>query len=316
MTLRSTRVSAGAVVVGILWVLAAACSDGQTPTVPDQPHSGPLPELLRVPIVVHVVHNGEPIGAGPNLSDARIHAQLRILNEDFRRQPGTPGFNDDPVSGDARIEFVLAATDPSGAETSGIERIDASQIANPVPENPLFEHFAHYSYWPPDQYVNVWTIPLPDAAQDIVLGFATGPQTDLPGAELLLDGEPVQPEGILVNAVHFGPGSIESPHNQGRTLTHEMGHYLGLLHLWGNQVCSENDFVEDTPPVMSPITSCAPRPGCSGAPTQSANYMTFAGDACMNLFTAGQVERMRHVLQTSPLRRGLTTSVGLVGHLR
>lgn len=311
MKLRFTRGPLGAVVVGTLWVLAAACSDAESPTGPNQPPADPLPEVLRLPVVVHVVHHGEPVGTGANLSDARIQAQIRILNEDFRREPGTPGFNDDPVGGDARIDFVLATTDPSGAATPGIVRIDASRVVNPVPPDHLFEHFAYYSYWAPDQYVNVWTMPLPEAARDIVLGFATGPETDLPGADLLVDGEPVQPEGILVNAVHFGSSSMASPHNQGRTLTHEMGHYLGLLHLWGNQVCGEDDFVEDTPPVVSPITSCALRSGCSGVPTQSANYMTYAGDGCMNVFTVGQIERMRHVLQTSPLRKELTMSPAL-----
>ncbi len=295
-------------------MLAAACSGSDQPTGPiDDVPGDSLPVVYTLPVVVHVVHNGEPVGAGTNLSDERIAAQIRILNEDFRRKPGTPGFNDDPVGADARIEFVLASRAPGGAPTSGVRRIDASATANPVPQNDLFPYYAHYGYWDPARYVNVWTMPLPETAQNIVLGFATGPQTHLPGSDLLLDGEPIQPEGILVNAAHFGPSSIPSPFNRGRTLTHEMGHYLGLLHLWGGRDCADNDFVADTPPVMSPIISCVPRVGCSGLPTQTANYMTFADDGCMNLFTEGQVERMREVIETSPRRMGLPTSPGLGG---
>lgn len=285
-----------------LAVLTVACSGGDSPTEPVEPPTDTLPEVLVLPVVVHVVHHGEPVGVDANLSDERIAAQIRILNEDFRRAPGTPGFNTHPSGGDARIEFVLADEAPDGSPTTGIRRVDASAIDNPVPGNDLFRHYAHYGYWDPERFVNVWTMPLPEDARDVVLGFATGPETDLPGAELLLDGEPVQPEGILVNAAHFGPSDVASPFGGGRTLTHEMGHYLGLLHLWGGGDCTDNDFVDDTPPVASAILACAPRPGCGGEPTQSRNYMTFVEDGCMNLFTEGQIARMRHVLETSPRR--------------
>ncbi len=286
-----------------------SCSASDSPLGSDEAST----PVLRIPVVVHIVHNGEPVGSGANLSDQRVADQIRVLNEDYRRKTGTPGFNSDPAGADARMEFVLAVRDPDGAPTSGIRRVDASTTENPFPGHDVFAHYGHYGFWDPERYVNVWTMPLPPSAESIVLGFTTGPDSDLPGMEFLIGAEPGKPEGILVNAAHFGPSELLSPFNRGRTLTHEMGHYFGLLHLWGGGDCRGDDFVGDTPPVATPVTTCAPLEGCSGEPTQSHNYMTFAPDSCMNLFTEGQVERMRYVLRRSPRRRSLPTSPALPG---
>lgn len=285
--------------VGIL-----ACSDAPTDPGVDLP-------LVTLPLVVHVVHNGEAVGSGTNLSDARIGAQIRILNEDYRRRPGTPGFNSHPDGADSRIEFALATVDPAGTPTSGINRVDASALDNPVPPDEGADFYAWYGYWDPERYVNVWVMPRPESEQDVVIGFATGPESDLPGLDF--EWDPDRPEGIFINAAHFGPSTLDSRFNRGRTLTHEMGHYLGLLHPWGDGVCEENDFVADTPPAARPILGCPPQIGCAGEPTQPENFMTFTPDSCRNLFTRGQVERMRYVLQNSPRRNGLPTSPALGG---
>ncbi len=203
--------------------LLAACAPSDAPTGPPQDDAPTEPPVRQIPVVVHVLHAGEPEGAGTNLSGKRIRAQIRILNEDFRRRPGTPGFNTDPTGGDARLEFRLAERAPDRTAPSGVVRVDVTGRGNPHPANDFFRHSAHYGYWPPSEYVNIWVIPLPDPATDVVLGFATGPQTDLPGTDLLAPGEPIQPEGIVVNAAHRGP-SPSLIHGQGRTLAHEMGH--------------------------------------------------------------------------------------------
>jgi hypothetical protein len=218
----------------------ASCNDGDI-TPPD---GGTNPEVVVVPVVVHVVHQGEPLGVGTNISDERIHAQIRILNEDYRRKPGTPGYNTHPDGGDARIEFVLASVGPDGR----------------------FE-----------------------------------------------PGEPTQAEGILINAAHFGPSDLSSEHGQGRTLTHEMGHYFGLLHTWGTGECETNDYCADTPAVTQPVLGCpsSPPPGCDGEPVMVENYMNYTFDACMNTFTNDQIERIHYVLENSPRRRELPESPGL-----
>ena len=86
----------------------------------------PIDNLYRIPVVVHVIHQGEKIGEGYNLSEERIIDQIKTLNEDFRRKVGTRGFNNHPNGADTRIEFVLAKSTPNGTPTNGIVRIDSS----------------------------------------------------------------------------------------------------------------------------------------------------------------------------------------------
>lgn len=268
--------------------------------------------IHRIPVVVHVLHKGEPEGQGPNLTTERIERQIEILNEDFRRVPGSPGENDHPDGADARIEFVLARRTPDGAPTNGIHRVDTTQIEITVPPNDLFRHFAAYAYWDHTRYLNVWSLPFGADSIDVFLAQATGPRTDLPGSDLLLAGEPEQPEGVLINHWHLGESTDSAEHGMGRTLTHEIGHYLGLLHLWGAGDCSNNDYCDDTPPVSGPSNDCASdRDDCDGDPAMLNNYMDWTSDACMNMFTRDQVARMRYVLETSPDRIALRNSPAL-----
>lgn len=279
------------------------------------PPTAPDPTVHTIPIVVHVIHHGEPIGSGANLSKARIEGQLRILNDDFRRRAGTRGHNTHPDGGDTKIEFVLARVAPDGSPTDGIVRVDATKAPDPNPSEGLFNYYAQYGYWPPERYVNVWTMPLAEELTNVILGMATGPETDLPGAEFLAPGEPDQAEGILINAAHFGESDLGPPHDLGRTLTHEMGHYLGLLHTWGGGDCERNDYCSDTPPVAEPVLGCpstAPL-GCDGRSVMIANYMNFTSDSCMNIFTLDQIARMHYVLANSPRRKSLLRSAGLGG---
>ena len=299
----------------ILAVIAAACDSGDIsePTPRPAPKPDPAPEIYVIPVVVHVVHLGEPVGVGHNLSTARIQRQIAALNDDYRRKEGTRGFNQHPDGGDARIEFVLARSAPDGSPTNGIVRIDAKAVDNPTSPNALFDYYAHYSYWAPEHYLNIWTLPLPESTVDVFLGKATGPDTDLPGADNLLRGEPFQAEGVLINSAHFGESDIDSDYNLGRTLTHEIGHYLGLLHPWGAGDCEQNDFCEDTPPVSAPVAGCPTNLplACNGQPVMVQNYMNYSFDRCMNTFTNDQIARMHHVLKQSQMRSTLLTSPGL-----
>lgn len=284
---------------------------GDEVTPPDEREPG----VYRLPVVFHVLHHGEPVGTGSNLSEGRILGQIRVLNEDFRRKPGTRGHNMHPRGADARIEFVLATVAPDGSPTRGIRRVNVAVTPNPVPPNQQFDHHAHYGYWDPERYINVWTMPLPEESRDIVLGMATGPETDLPGAHLLVPGEPSQAEGILINVWHLGETGVGSDYNLGRTLTHEMGHYLGLLHPWGGGDCDANDYVADTPPVSQPVTGCPTVPpiGCAGEPVMTENFMNYTTDTCMSVFTIDQIGRMHHVLSTSPRRSSLARSPAVPG---
>ena len=254
------------------------------PVVPE-----PGTDLVQLPLVVHVVHNGEHLGSGTNLSNERIKRQIEILNEDFRRKKGTRGYNEHPDGADTKIEFVLATMTPESEQFDGINRIDASTVqVEDLGYNQ--NHYAQYAYWPPDKYINIWTTPLDESSECFVLGSATGPYTNLPGTELLALPQEGDAEGILINWMHFGESNIDCHAKFGRTLTHEMGHYLGLLHPWGGKDCSNNDYCNDTPAVDREVFGSVYFEGCSGEQIMLGNYRNYSDDITMNI-----LQRIRHV---------------------
>ncbi len=281
-------------------------------------------ELLKVPVVVHILHPGDQLGEGFNIADERVQSQLRILNEDFNRLEGTNGFNSHPNGASAGVEFRLAQTDPNGNLTNGIVRVDITQQEQPPFQGSMLAFGAYHSIWDPYQYLNIWVIP---GFQDTGLGEARFPKAELPGLEGLDDfkvpgfdqfhGVPVKDiDGVAINTIHFGQSDINSPYNLGRTGTHEIGHFLGLYHTWGNDgfvgSCDIDDFCEDTPNVASRTSGCpVDNKACDGSKAMIENYMDYTDDACMNIFTKDQVSRMRVVLENSPRRKSLLNSKGL-----
>lgn len=264
--------------------------------------------VLTIPIVVHVVHNGEAIGSGTNISQAQVQAQIEVLNEDFRRKPGTRGYNDNPVGADIEIEFCLSSVDKNGNVMAepGIHRYDGNQpdwtrdeIENKLKPN---------TYWDPNKFYNIWTVKL--AAENAnLLGYAQFPdQSGLPG--LQEQGGPAATDGVVVRYQSFGSAEkgnfpvMEAPYNKGRTLTHETGHWLGLRHIWGDGNCAE-DFVSDTPPASGPSSGCPVGRISCGVVNMVQNYMDYSEDACMNIFTMGQKNRMLAVMEVSPRRKTL-----------
>jgi hypothetical protein len=303
--LSSYRISVKLIICLVLFL--NSCSDGEGIVDPGPPEPGI--EVVYLPVVVHVLHNGEEAGNGPNMTEQRIRRQIEILNEDFRRKEGTRGYNDIPSGGDAMIEFVLAEQNPDGKATNGINRINIKE--KDVPNLGYGQdHYAQYVYWDSSKYINIWTTPLDESVMCLALGIATGPETDLPGTEFLAIPEPGSAEGILINWNHFGESDIDCHARYGRTLTHEMGHYLGLLHTWGNRDCEYNDFVSDTPPVDREVFGRSGFTAC-GEPVMIGNYMNYSDDIVMNIFTKGQIERMHYVLNHHEGRNSLITSPAL-----
>src|SRR5690554_260816 len=268
-------------------------------------------DIIYIPVVVHVVHEGEPVGQGTNLSNERIFRQIEIVNEDFRKKEGTRGYNDHPDGGDAKIEFVLAKQTPDGELSDGINRINSKEMN--VPQLGYNQnHFAQYAYWPPKEYINIWTTPLDESLSCFVLGSATGPLTDLPGTELLLIPQPGDAEGILINYTHFGESEIDCHARYGRTLTHELGHYFGLLHPWGAKDCDHNDYCNDTPAVNTEVYGQTSFIGCQNEPVMVENFMNWSDDEVMNIFTHEQIGRMHYVLSNQEGRNALMTSKALL----
>src|SRR5690606_10085186 len=102
----------------------------------------------QIPVVIHIIHNGEPVGVGANITEAQVLSQLRVLNEDFRRE-NADATNTPPefanLAGSMDIEFVLAKQDPEGQATTGILRVNGGRSSWTMNNNYLLKSL---SYWP------------------------------------------------------------------------------------------------------------------------------------------------------------------------
>jgi hypothetical protein len=264
------------------------------------------PQILRtqegprlIPVVVHVIHNGTAMGSGANIPDSQIFEQIRILNEDFRRK--NPDANRTPaeflpVAADSNIEFILAKQDPNGLPTTGIVRLQGSKSAyDPNTDATLI---GQLSQWNPEEYLNMYVVPLVQP----FIGYASFPISDLPG--LNFSPTPAIIDGVTIDYRFFGVGGNAISASRGRTATHEVGHYFGLRHIWGDGGCGVDDFVSDTPLQDNSNSVCNTNPSRTscGSNDMIQNYMDYTPDACMNLFSQGQVERFNVVLENSPRR--------------
>nr|6R7W_A Chain A, Mirolysin [Tannerella forsythia]7OD0_AAA Chain AAA, Mirolysin [Tannerella forsythia]7OD0_BBB Chain BBB, Mirolysin [Tannerella forsythia]7OD0_CCC Chain CCC, Mirolysin [Tannerella forsythia]7OD0_DDD Chain DDD, Mirolysin [Tannerella forsythia]7OD0_EEE Chain EEE, Mirolysin [Tannerella forsythia]7OD0_FFF Chain FFF, Mirolysin [Tannerella forsythia] len=248
---------------------------------------------ILIPVVVHVVYNN----SAQNISDAQIISQIQVLNEDFRRmnadQANTPSAFAN-LAGNANIEFKLARRDPNGNTTNGITRTSTStETFSMEMDNVKFSNLGGNNAWNTRRYLNIWVCNLGDdllGYAQFPFEFQTKPNTD----------------GVVIHYKHFGrDGSAESPYDKGRTATHEVGHWLDLRHIWGDDggSCSGTDNIADTPNQGGYNEGCPSFPKTDHCTNTSPgvmfmNYMDYTYDACMNLFTKGQVERMRSLFDT------------------
>lgn len=242
-------------------------------------------KLIRIPVVVHVIHRT----AGENISDAQVKSQIAVLNRDFRAKNAdrskVPKVWKSLV-GDANIEFALASKDPKGKKTTGIVRTETSVASFGADDSVKARKTGGANAWPTDRYLNIWVCSLGGG----LLGYAQFP------------GGPSKTDGVVILNTAFGiQGTAKAPFNKGRTATHEIGHYLGLRHIWGDRNdCSGNDFVADTPPARQANMGKPKFPNitCNNGPNGDMfmNYMDYVDDAAMYMFTAGQVARMNATL--------------------
>jgi hypothetical protein len=253
-------------------------------------------ELINIPVVIHILYNTNE----QNISDAQVISQLDVLNKDYSYQ------NNDNINtpaafksfaADTRVRFCLAQVDPQGKRTNGIIRKYTGSTFFTTDDAMKSSSSGGDDAWDCTKYLNVWVCRLFGNS----LGYATFP------------GGPQELDGVVVGYDVFGTGGVARyPYNKGRTATHEIGHWLGLHHLWGDADCGD-DGVDDTPsqqtynfgcPSFPHITSCSP----NNNGDMFMNYMDFSDDGCMNMFTNGQKIRMRALFATGNMRNTFLSS--------
>ena len=252
-------------------------------------------EIITIPVVVHVVYKV----AAQNISDAQVFSQIDVLNEDFQRLNAdtfkTPSIFKS-VAANCQIQFCMAQQTPTGAWTNGIERRQTTVTSFTDANNYVkYYNTGGLNIWDRNKYFNIWVCNLSDG----LLGYAQFP------------GQSSATDGIVINYSNFGrTGLLASPFNKGRTATHETGHWLSLYHIWGddNGACTGTDYINDTPNQADLHYDCPsfPQSSCGNTSDMFMNYMDYTDDACMNLFTNLQKNRMIGVMNTS--RASLKTS--------
>jgi hypothetical protein len=284
-----------------------------------------------IPVVVHVVHSGQSVGTGFNISQAQVIDQINILNADYA---GT-GLNSGSVpsafaalKANCQLSFCLATKNPTGGvlPEPGIDRISASSkgwTTGNYSSSYVDGTIKPNSIWDPTRYMNMWVLDLGGG----LLGYATFPTgTGLTG--ITGNGTATTDGVVMLNTAFgsIGSAAASAPYNKGRTTTHEVGHWLGLRHIWGDAgQCGGSDFCNDTPPQRGQTTSPA---GCYyGCPTFPAqpntctqggitntngdmfmNFMDYTDDACMYMFTIDQRTRIQTAMNTGTYRSLLSTS--------
>jgi len=278
--------------------------------------------VITIPVVVHVIHSGQAIGATRNISDARVLSQITVLNQDFRRMLDTPGYNTNAVGADIEIEFCMAQRKPDGTATNGIDRVNLGTTS--WTETNIENIMKPQTQWDPAQYFNIWVCEFGGTlATEGVLGYAQFPSNSGLGGLNTNEGLAAT-DGVIISWKAFGSsdyvtGTYFSGLDKGRTTTHEIGHCFGLRHIWGdttscnvNATDSNNDYCPDTPAANGPNYDCDQIynscPVAAGN-DMTENYMDYSEDACMNVFTLDQKARILAVLQNSPRRSTLSSSL-------
>jgi hypothetical protein len=278
-----------------------------------------------IPVIVHVIHYNQTLGTFPNIDSNQVKSQIDVLNKDFSAQ----GLN----SGNCPPSFTNSVANPGikfcrakihgvtnlPLTERGIDRVNAQANSWTNPNTPTL-NLVNYmntviipaTIWDPTKYLNIWISDKPPT--QTINGFATYPAgTSISG---LFNGNvgTNTNDGIWVYTRAFGTvGAVSGPYDKGRTATHELGHWLGLRHIWGDGNCY-SDYCSDTPPQNGPTTGCpasgvVDQCGVNTAPygTMPMNFMDNTEDACRYMFTNDQNMRIQAAMSQCPQRNLLGT---------
>lgn len=259
---------------------------------------GAVEPLITISVVVHVIHSGEPLGQGANISDEQVQDQIAILNADYtatnEKYYDTPAKWTD-LAGMPNIQFLLATVDPDGNPTNGITRHNIPITGSSWNNNNINSSIKPAVNWDPLRYMNIYVAGIPGTtAAGGIVGYSNYPTQSLIGADR---------DGPVIDYHWFGgPGH---PVSGWSPISHETGHFLGLSHTFDGSSCNTDDGIADTPNVDD-ATSAYVTLDCSGGyPTgpQSCgnehlyvNFMDYVNENCYTSFTPGQINVMRSVL--------------------
>lgn len=260
--------------------------------------------ILTIPVVIHIINNGQEVGVGPNITDEQAISQIEILNREFRLLNTDALDESHPfyyAQADCEIEFCLATTDPEGNPTSGIIRFDSGDEFWTIAEFDSLIKPA--TIWDRHQYMNMWCADFREGDENSqVDGWGTFPSETTDTTD-----------GVVILYTNFGVNP-EDPEYKSIVATHEVGHYLNLRHIWGDDECGD-DLVDDTEPAFESNEGCPEFPhndfsecGTGEYGEMFMNYMDYSDAVCTVMFTTGQKERMQATLNT--VRSGLINSNG------
>jgi hypothetical protein len=279
--------------------------------------------IIYIPVVVHVIHNGDAYGVNENIRDEQVQSQITVMTQDFRRMAGTPGFNNNAIGADTQVEFVLAKVDPNGNPTNGIDRVNLCRDnynagSFSAIQSLIDTEVKPQTIWDPNLYMNMWSVNWDGSG---LLGYAQFPSTSgLSG--LNSSGGGALTDGVVAGHSYFGSRTLypagnygDTTYDKGRTMTHEVGHFLGLLHTFQGGCANTNtntngDYCSDTPSISAANYGCVANTNSCAAPglDMIENYMDYTDDSCMNIYTIEQKTRITTVMNNSIRRVGLKTS--------